>query len=99
MLAKSLLCPRSRTPFCRQKSRKRPMLVETLEARNRRSAAALSAAVLTDKPDYAPGETAHIRATGFQLGETVQLRVVHIDGRPNDAADHAPWQVTDGGAG
>src|SRR5262245_15935855 len=64
-----------------------------------------SATVVTDKPDYAPGSTAIITASGFQPGETVQLQVLHTDGLPNTDSNgnyldgHAPWSVTDGGAG
>ena len=55
--------------------------------------------VLTDKADYAPGETAAITGSGFQVGETVQLQVLHTDGTPNTGAGHDPWSVTDGGPG
>src|SRR5262245_59460649 len=34
-----------------------------------------SASVFTNKPDYAPGETALINGEGFQVGETVNLQV------------------------
>src|SRR6266480_2344422 len=58
-----------------------------------------SAAIVTDKPDYALGESVQITGTGFQVGETVQLQVLHTDGTSNTAPDHDPWFVTDGGAG
>ena len=58
-----------------------------------------SAAVFTNKLDYAPGSTALITATGFQPGETIELQVLHIDGKSNAGPQHAPWFVTDGGAG
>ena len=35
--------------------------------------------VTTDKVDYQPGETANITGTGFEVGETVQFQVLHID--------------------
>jgi len=52
---------------------------------------------VTDKPDYAPSETAYITATGFQVGESVEFLVLHIDGKPNTGNGHTPWTVTDGG--
>jgi hypothetical protein len=52
-----------------------------------------STAVWTARPDYAPGTTAVIGGSGFAAGETVNLQVMHIDGRPNTDASHAPWQV------
>ena len=55
------------------------------------------ATVVTDKPDYAPSETAYITATGFQVGESVEFLVLHIDGKPNTGNGHTPWMVTDGG--
>jgi hypothetical protein len=69
--------------------------------------------VTTDKDDYAPGETATITASGFDVGATVTFEVDHVDGPGDDGvygtADdetvdlggdgHEPWTVTDGGAG
>ncbi|MDE0918006.1 MAG: DUF11 domain-containing protein, partial [Flavobacteriales bacterium] len=55
------------------------------------------ATVTTDKPDYAPSETAYISAAGFQIGEAVEFLVLHIDGKPNTGNGHTPWTVTDGG--
>ncbi|MGY8902377.1 MAG: hypothetical protein ACKVI1_07270, partial [Flavobacteriales bacterium] len=55
------------------------------------------ATVVTDKPDYAPSETAYISAAGFQIGEQVEFLVLHIDGKPNTGNGHTPWTVTDGG--
>ncbi len=55
------------------------------------------ATVVTDKPDYAPSETAQISAAGFQIGEAVEFLVLHIDGKPNTGNGHTPWTVTDGG--
>ncbi|ELS01824.1 hypothetical protein Xen7305DRAFT_00015300 [Xenococcus sp. PCC 7305] len=54
------------------------------------------ATVTTDKGDYSPGETAFIVGSGFALGETVQLQVLHTDGRDNTRPEHQPWQITDG---
>src|SRR5262245_44479857 len=55
-----------------------------------------SATVLTDKPDYAFGATAHISGSGFTPGETVQLQVTHAPGTPgsNLDAQNQPWTVT-----
>jgi hypothetical protein len=62
----------------------------------------LLAAVTTDLPDYSPGDTAQINASGFQLGETVQFQVLHAKGTVGNNAlspFHSPWRVTDGGKG
>jgi uncharacterized repeat protein (TIGR01451 family) len=72
----------------------------------------LAVDVFTDKLDYAPGETAQITASGFQVGETVEFQVLHIEAGPdgqfgtaddtlgdNTGAGHDRWQVTDGGPG
>ncbi len=55
--------------------------------------------VLTDRPDYAPGETATVMAGGFTPGEVVELQVLHVDGTPNTGTGHEPWQVIDGADG
>jgi protocatechuate 3,4-dioxygenase beta subunit len=68
-------------------------LLEYLENRQ-----LLSAAVTTDKPDYEPGETAVIVASGFNVGETVALQVSRSDGA-TDAEGLEPWSLRDGGAG
>ena len=39
-----------------------------------------SAVVLTDKSDYAPGSTAVITGSGFQVSESVHLEVLRSDG-------------------
>ncbi|AGI24978.1 hypothetical protein H681_15550 [Pseudomonas sp. ATCC 13867] len=71
------------------------------------------ASVSTDQQDYAPGSTASITANGFAAGSTVMFQVRHATsagpdgtwGTPDDVLDgnagagHAPWYVTDGGAG
>src|SRR5207249_11973538 len=59
----------------------------------------LSATLLTNKADYAPGETAVITGSGFEVGETIQLQVVRTDGIPDYPAGNQPWQVIDGGNG
>src|SRR5438477_12578225 len=46
--------------------------------------AANAAWVLTDKDDYAPGETVYIAGAGFCPGETVSLRVLHVGGAADD---------------
>src|SRR5215204_3067376 len=58
----------------------------------------LLAAVATDMSGYAPGQTAHIFASSFQPGETVQFQVLHNDGTPNTGNGHLPWNVVDGSA-
>ena len=70
------------------------LCVEVLEGR-----VVPSATLLTDKLDYSPGETALIRGSGFDLGETINLRVVRTDGIADYPRGNVPWQLTDGGAG
>ncbi len=55
--------------------------------------------VITDLDDYPPGSTAIITGENFDLGETIELQVLHTDGIPNTGGGHEPWQVTDGGEG
>lgn len=57
------------------------------------------ATVTTDKDDYPPGATAIITGENFELGETIELQVLHTDGIPNTGDGHKPWQITDGGQG
>jgi hypothetical protein len=81
------------TPF----NHKAQLLVECLERRD-----VPSAVLWTNKLDYAPGSTAILNGSGFQLGETIELQVLHTDGTPDSGPGHAghdPWFVTDGGAG
>src|SRR5215831_5455751 len=54
------------------------------------------ATVSTDQLDYPPGSTAIITGSGFQPGETVTLRVIHVgdDGDNATSPDHQPWTVT-----
>jgi hypothetical protein len=63
------------------------MLVERLEDRT-----LLSATLLSDALDYAPGSTATLTATGFTAGETVEFRITSDVSGPGQG----PWQVTDG---
>ena len=60
-----------------------------------------AATVTTDQSDYPPGATAYITGSGFAVGETVQCQVLHADGTFDNTTSgaHAPWYVTDGGAG
>src|SRR6266498_66394 len=69
------------------------MKVEQLEERM-----VPSASIWTDKPDYAPGSTAVINGSGFQVGEAVHLEVLRTDGVVEGGSDN-PWTITDGGAG
>ena len=55
--------------------------------------------VATNLHDYAPGENVVITAGNFQVGETIKLQVLHVDGTSNTGGGHDPWYVTDGGAG
>ena len=41
--------------------------------------------IMTDKPDYAPGETAYITGSNWMPGETVMMVIDHtFDYHPND---------------
>lgn len=55
--------------------------------------------LITDKADYAPGESAVFAGGGFLAGETVVLQVLHANGTPATGDDHQPWSVTADGAG
>src|SRR5262245_42041515 len=63
------------------------------------SAVSAQATLATDKPDYAPGETAVLTGGGFEAFELVTLQVLHADGTPAIGADHDPWDVQADGAG
>src|SRR5262245_48017457 len=76
------------------RKRRVPLSIEKLEDRT-----LPSASLVTDKLDYVPNETALITGSGFQQGETIDLRVVRTDGLPDYPQGNQPWQVTDGGAG
>src|SRR5262245_19595389 len=73
---------------------RRRVQLEPLESRTM-----LTATVATEKDDYAPGETALISGSGFQIGETIELTVLHTDETPNTGPGHEPWYVVDGGEG
>src|SRR5262245_47728943 len=53
-----------------------------------------AATVTTDRYDYSLWSTALITGSGFGTGETVELQVLHADGRTDTDPDHDPWQVT-----
>ena len=72
-------------------TKRRRSYLELLEDRR-----LLTANVVTNQLDFAPGATAHIFASDFALGEAVQFQVLHNDGTPNTGGGHQPWQVTDG---
>src|SRR5947207_6734766 len=40
------------------------------------------ASLTTDHTDYPPGSTAQVSGSGFNAGETVELQVLHADGKP-----------------
>ncbi|HWO57414.1 MAG TPA: T9SS type A sorting domain-containing protein [bacterium] len=61
--------------------------------------AASAAIVTTDRPEYAPGETARIRGAGFAPAEVVTLQVTHLDGTPASGEGHGPWDVPTNGSG
>ncbi len=86
-------------PLCSRRKRTRVSQCNTLLLEPLESRVLPSVSLMTDKADYAPGETALISGNGFTAGETVDLRVVRTDGRPDYPGGNLPWQVTDGGAG
>ncbi|MEB3312151.1 MAG: hypothetical protein VKJ02_18140 [Snowella sp.] len=58
--------------------------------------------VITDKLDYAPGETATITASGFEVGSTIKFEIQDDPTDPGDdgEADVYPsFSITDGGEG
>ena len=57
------------------------------------SLASAQASLASDKPDYAPGETAVLTGAGFEPYETVTMQVLHADGTPSTGEDHEPWDV------
>src|SRR6476661_1005534 len=57
---------------------------------------AQTATVTTDKPDYAPRSNAVFTGTGFQPGETVQLKVKNLFRACNTVtsdSSYLPWTV------
>ncbi|HBE54366.1 MAG TPA: hypothetical protein DDW76_37870, partial [Cyanobacteria bacterium UBA11369] len=58
--------------------------------------------VKTDKLDYAPGSTAIVTASGFEVGSTIEFGIADDPTDPGDDGDadvYAPFSVTDGGVG
>jgi len=58
--------------------------------------------VVTDQPDYSPGEQVLITASGFQPGDTISFAIADDPSDPGDDGDadvYAPFSVTDGGIG
>ena len=85
----------------RQRQYAIPGIVEQIEPR-----LLLSAVVLTNQHDYAPGDTALITTSNdstagqnFSIGETVTLQVTRTDGGADYPQGNQPWSVTDGGVG
>jgi Ig-like domain-containing protein len=57
-------------------------------------AAAQTATITTDQPDYPPGSTVILMGSGFAAGDTVRLQVLHVgDGDNETSGAHAPWIV------
>lgn len=73
------------------KARSTRLRLESLEQR-----LVPSATIATDQADYPPGSTATIFGAGYQVGETVQMKVEHLDTIYHH--HYAPWNVTDGDA-
>ncbi len=65
-------------------------LVEQLESRQ-----LLSALVTTDKPAYAPTDTAHIAGSGFAAGEAVDFQVVN----QTTGVTYTTWSTIDDASG
>ncbi|WZP00326.1 hypothetical protein EP7_001959 [Isosphaeraceae bacterium EP7] len=66
----------------------------------------MTARVVTDLPDYAPGSTAQITAwndeaegSNFNIGETLKFQVTRTDGIEDFPSGNLPWFATDGGTG
>ena len=58
------------------------------------SSQAYAAAVYTDRPDYPPTDSVVITGMDFWSGETVEVRVTHLDGDTPATPDYDPWNVT-----
>src|SRR5262245_39521264 len=89
ILRKRRLSLWNKHPFSRRRVQLEPLECRTM----------LTATVATGQIDYSPGETAFISGSGFEIGETIQLQVLHTDGTPNTGEGHEPWYVVDGGDG
>jgi hypothetical protein len=88
------LSRRAKRPAAAGAIRGADFALESFEARM------LLSAVMTDKQDYAFGETAVITGSGFAAGELVQLQVQNAPGYgTNDDAQNQPWTVNADDAG
>src|SRR5262245_21878835 len=56
-------------------------------------ALARSATLVSDRPDYAPGEIVTLTGAGFEPGEWVVMQVQHDDGTPDSGENHGTWLV------
>ena len=54
---------------------------------------ALAADVVTDRPDYAPGDTVWIMGSGFFFGEPVSVQITHVDEEVTGGEGHDAWTV------
>ena len=88
---RKLFSRRKRSPFRRHPVH---LKLEFLEQRN-----LPNAAVWTNQPDYHPNTTAIFDGSGFLPNETIELQVVHIDGKPDLDSSHKPFFITDNSAG
>ncbi len=89
-----------RRKFGAEASRLSPIQhAELLEVRTLLCGSVDDAWVVTNRHDYAPGDNAVITGGHFQVGETIQLQVLHTDGTTNTGGGHDSWYVTDGGIG
>ena len=51
-----------------------------------------AATLISDKPDYSPGEV--VTLYGFSPSEEVVMQVLHADGTSNAGENHGTWLVT-----
>src|SRR5437762_5130010 len=57
----------------------------------------LDPTVLTDQPDYAPGTTATITASGFGIGDTIDFQITVIDAATGATLWSGPeWTAVEG---
>jgi HYR domain len=54
--------------------------------------------IWTDFPDYAPGSTVNITASGFGANEVVTLLCLHVNGN-NGGPGHTPWTASSDASG
>ncbi|HXF49657.1 MAG TPA: HYR domain-containing protein, partial [Verrucomicrobiae bacterium] len=60
---------------------------------------AFGASVVTDQPDYAPGDTVWITGSGYWASEWVTVQVTHVDPGHTGGEGHDPWSVQASAAG